>query len=461
MILSTRLRRDRATRPGAVARTFQIRCAIQIWLAVLCIAPACCAADAGSLQPILLPDGVRLILRPDPAAQTVGIAVFVRTPRDVGPFENAVGTIVAHALWYGSTERTRDWTAHTVDQVGGVLETLRTPDYVACSCVTIAGRVEEAADMFCEMLSHADFMPEALAHARHDMIDERRRRSESGFAAAEDRVRSAIAGLEEPDEALIGAVTPAQAREYFRTHYLPAQTVIAVTGGFSPTEVQTDFEAHLYEYTRRTRTQPDLSVPADRPVHVETSHPLSIAGDAAYALVGTSAPRVDSAEFPAYTVLHALLGSGHASRLFRRLRDRLGLGYQVGAVWRADLAAPMIAYLEWDAKGVGVGNATTTLKPDVAISRLNEQLDGVLKDPPGESEVARARGMAIGQDALRHERVRDRAFLLGWYEAMGVGCAYDARFPTLLRNVTRDDVLNVARRYLPSRKTVLALPSIP
>lgn len=313
--------------------------------------------------------------------------------------------------------------------------------------------------MFCETLKHADFTPEALAHARHDILEERRRRSETGFTATEDRIQAALSGEDVPDSALFDAVSQARAQDYFRSRYLPDRTVIAVTGDFAPAEVQTDFEAHLFEYDRTSRQQLEYGTSAMPFVRPAPIPPLSVRGDAAYALVGVPAPRVDSPDYPAYTVLRSLLGVGHASRLFRRLRDQLGLGYRVGASWRSDLAAPMIAYLEWDANRTSGANAAPALTPDAALHRLNGELDALLTDPPNDAELARARGIAIGQDALRHERVRDRAFLLGWYESMGVGYDFDSRFPGLLQHVTREDVLRIARVYLSSRAPALAVPA--
>ncbi len=75
--------------------------------------------------------------------------------------------------------------------------------------------------------------------------------------------------------------------------------------------------------------------------------------------------------------------------------------------------------------------------------------------------MKRARNVAIGQDALRHERARDRAFLLGWYETLGRGIAYDTEFPRKLAQVTREDIARVAKTYLRVRANVAVLPSTP
>ena len=41
-----------------------------------------------------------------------------------------------------------------------------------------------------------------------------------------------------------------------------------------------------------------------------------------------------------------------------------------------------------------------------------------------------------------------RAALLGYVELYGLGLDYPWRYPEILNRITRDDILNVARKYL-------------
>jgi predicted Zn-dependent peptidase len=170
--------------------------------------------------------------------------------------------------------------------------------------------------------------------------------------------------------------------------------------------------------------------------------------------MATPAPSVTDPDYPAFLVLQAALGSGHASRLFRRVRDALGIGYEVGASFRAELGEPLIAYLQWDP-----GRSASTPAPTAALKLLTEQMDLLRSEPLTDSELVRARNMAIGRDALRHERARERAYLLGWYEVMGAGVAFDADLPRRLTAVTRDDILRTVKTYLSQRASALVIPS--
>ncbi|HZT41672.1 MAG TPA: pitrilysin family protein [Chthonomonadaceae bacterium] len=406
-------------------------------------------------QRVTLTDGVRLILNPEPDADVVALCVFVRRVEpDRTPQEEAIGEVVAHALFFGSLNRSYDAVMDSIGQVGGGLEIRQTPDTIAITCVTVPRQVREAIYLLCESLKNADFEPEALERARKDLLKERQQHPQDLFSAAYDALSARVRGVPEaPDPFLYQHVTQQQAQAYFQAHYLPARTVIAVGGRFNAPLVQSDFDNLLFDYDRQP---PRPLAPADPPQPSLGGSPqqYSTPGGAAYALVATSTPAVTDPDYPAFLVLHAALGSGHASRLFRRVRDTLGIGYEVGASFRANLGEPLIAYLQWDP-----GRAASAPAPPAALKLLTAQMDTLISDPLTDAELVRARNMAIGRDALRHERARDRAFLLGWYEVMGAGYAFDADLPHRLASVTRDDVLRVAKTYLSQRASALVIPA--
>jgi predicted Zn-dependent peptidase len=249
------------------------------------------------------------------------------------------------------------------------------------------------------------------------------------------------------------------ALDYFQSRYVPDRIAIAVVGRFDPQQVQTYFDANLSDFDRLS----NLRLPVENDTRIdEQKLTLASSGNTAYALVATAAPGVASPDYPAFVVLETLLGEGRASRLFRRVRDTMGFGYEVGVSYQADRAAPLVVYIEWDAARSGAapsapGSAMPT--PAQALHLLTAQIAGILSDPPTTAEMTRAHNLAIGQYALLHERTRDRAFLLAWYEVMGLGVTFDVDLPRRIAVVTQQDVLRAARVYLSSMATALALPS--
>jgi predicted Zn-dependent peptidase len=82
---------------------------------------------------------------------------------------------------------------------------------------------------------------------------------------------------------------------------------------------------------------------------------------------------------------------------------------------------------------------------------------------PTDTEIARARAYLKGRYALRHERLRDRAYLLGWSEVMGLGWSFDPEFDARINAVSAARVQHLARQILVQNNPVLAvtLPELP
>jgi predicted Zn-dependent peptidase len=406
-----------------------------------------------------LPNGVRLILKPEAAAELVAISICVNTDVDRNVYDDAAGELVARTLFSSSLNRSREKLAAAVTQVGAGIETVRTADHVNITCVSLAAQVREAVYLLCEVLKNADF--DALERVRAELVAEQKR-GPSGIDGGMDFLRRALQARPDLSELPFGRITRTQVGDYFRRRYVPERTAIAVVGKFDAQSIQTAFRDSLADFDR---TGPRIVRSGSLYSHA-TNYPvrtLAQYGSSAYVLTAMPAPAMSDDDFPAFIVLKAVLGEGHASRLFQRLRDTRGIGYNVGAVCRPTLSDPLVAYLQWEARADSAArserpDADRPMSAQTALGLLNRQLDELISNPPTASEVERARNLAVGRELLSHERVRDRAFLLALYEAMGVGANFDATLPKRLSQVTRDDVLRVAQSYLTPRASVILSP---
>lgn len=422
------------------------------------------AGAEDSTQPVrrqIISNAVRLIMKPEAASEVVAISIYIRMEANVRPGDEAIGEIVSHSLFGSSLNQSRDAIVDSISRVGGRVEIVRTPQYVAIHCTTLPHQIKEAIYLLTQTLKNADFAPGALDRACQNILLERSKRKRNDFIEAYHTLKYQLQGIAEPDDRELRQVTTAQAMEYFRAHYLPERTVVAIVGHFDPVQVQTSFDNQFFDYDRKALRAPRFTVDnsLESPDVKLERRPYQPGTTIAYAMAAAAAPGLKSPDYPAFTVLKALLGGGHASRLFRRIRDEQGLGYNVGAIFQPELSDPLIAYLSWDISNSRAGSQTgKPFSPKEALEKLTDQLMSVQTDSPNETEITRARNVAIGQFALRHERAQERASLFAWYEVMGVGYGYDSTFPQLLASVRREDVLRVSRIYIASLSTLIVVP---
>lgn len=444
-----------------------------LYSALVCLFIHMACPAGAELHRVVLPNNVRLVLRPVASADLVAISICVRTEPDRSPAEDAAAEIVARSLFSSSLNRSHASLSASISEVGGTIETVRTAEHVDITCVALPAQVREAVYLLCEVLKNTDFA--AMERTRDGLIAEQKRGG-SGIPGGLDILRRELQGRPDLSDLPYSRVTRAQVSAYFQSRYVPERTAIAVVGRFDLQSVQTALRDSLADFdrtgARAIRSGPLYGHATNFPTRV-----LKQPGASGYALVATPAPSLSDRDYPAFMVLKSILGEGHASRLFQRLRDAQGIGYNVGASWQTSLSDPLVAYLQWEARtpadsgaapGAPAARAGSgqvydaapqeALTPEAALRLLSEQVDSLLSGPPSEAEVERGRNIAIGREALRHERTRDRAFLLAWYEAMGVGAEFDDGLPARLAAVTRADVMRVAHDYLSLRASVLIVP---
>jgi zinc protease len=156
-------------------------------------------------------------------------------------------------------------------------------------------------------------------------------------------------------------------------------------------------------------------------------------GDNAVVLLATACPGPDRPEFAAATVLHAVLGQGEGSRLFRALRDRLGLTYSIVSDVSPSRLCGMMAI-----------SVSCEPKQTAEVFRIMQSEVAALKvHPPTEDEVQRARAYLTSSYILGHQRNAEVAHYLGLFEVLSPG-RHEGDLAAMVAAVTPAEVCRAA-----------------
>ena len=453
--------RSAETERGATMRSLQASLLVvsAILLQIACagqILPAKSRADAdSSIRRVVLPGGTRAILKTEPESELVALTVCIRIEPDATTTEAVTGELVSRALFGSSRNRSREEILNSLARVGGSLETQKTPETVTITVLTLPDQVREAIGLVMDSLKNADFSQESLDRARKSLNETKRQREENGLLAAYSQLKQTLQGGLLDIDTEGGRLTTAQAELYYRTRYLPERTVVSIVGRFDLKSALSSLETNCLDYTRKPVRPADFK-PVFRGVSPSAIPTLRQSGASGFALIACPSPSVGSSDYPAFLTLQALLGIGHASRLYRQTRELKGAGYGVGTFYNPLLSDPLMLYFQWEAKSA---SGEASLGAEDVIKLLNSQLDSLQKSPPDEAELRRAKSVAIGKAAILHERIKSRATLLAWYEAMGRGYDFDRTLPDEIEKVQLKDIQRVAVAYLKTRTSALGLPA--
>lgn len=225
----------------------------------------------------------------------------------------------------------------------------------------------------------------------------------------------------------------------FHTLYHPAATTIAVVGDIDPAAVMALIERFFGDWQAPGApprvTLPDpLPLPDQRRVHIALDGKSQT--DVIWAVHGLDRR---SPDYYAASVANMILGQlGIGGRLGERVREEQGLAYYCGSSLDADLGAG-----PWTAMA-GVNPAHV----ERAIDAIVREIKQFAAEGPTEQELADARDFMTGRLAIGLETNDSIASTLLGIERYQLGLDYIERYPAIISSIDRDQVVEVARRYL-------------
>jgi zinc protease len=146
--------------------------------------------------------------------------------------------------------------------------------------------------------------------------------------------------------------------------------------------------------------------------------------------------------------MNYILGAGgFSSRLMDSIRDNQGLAYSVGSHFQTNLMPG--AFL--------VSLQTRNEAANQAISGVLTELNRIRDAPVTDQELTDAKAYLIGSFPLRFDTVSKLAEVLSLVELYGLGLDYFNKYPKLIEQITKDDVLRAAKQYLHPNRYALVV----
>jgi len=411
------------------------------------VIPAQAAYETGGVVKTILSNGVTILVRPEPGASVAAIEIFMRLgAHDENESNAGIGHLLAGSILAGTETRSAVKLARLVSEVGGNFHAAWQWNYLEVYAVTLPEMCEETISLLADSVRNSKLDEAAVEYSRSATLRECRRQEEDPFNSAYTAVRRLVHHgtpydrpyLGDPDA--VSTISRQQLKEFYERDLAPERIVVSIVGNVDPAQVTRKVEVCFGNMVRRS-TQPlkaEESMP--RGTGELTIHK---AGPAAYVMLGYPAAGVEDADYPAMCVANVLLGGNKSSLLFANLREERGVGYQVGSLYPALRGGShIVAYLGMDSARATPD--TVALVRDLMLEQVGLLRSGRFAD----DDLERAKRFLIGHHARRHERARDRAFHLGWHEAMGLGYQYDFQYADKIKLVTRGDVDRVCARFL-------------
>lgn len=389
---------------------------------------------------ITLPNGIRYIPIPLPEQRTATVLVLVATGSAYETKkENGIAHFLEHMCFKGTTRRPlATQISMELDALGAEYNAFTTGEYTGYYAKVAAHRLPEAVDLV------ADLFNDPLLPA--DEIEREKGVIEGEIAMYEDMPMRKIgddfqrllygdqpAGWSVAGEKeTIRTFTRKDFLRYRASHYRTEGTVVIVAGSFDPARisalVRKQFSSALRGKApakKRTRkwTQGSRVAVTDK------------ASDQTHLMLGVPAFGYGDKRRAALTVLSAVLGGGMSSRLFVRLREKMGVGYYVYAGAQV--------FIDHGFFAVSAGVDSTRVGE--VIPAILEELSRMKDEYVDPAELVRVKALLSGRIDMGLESSDEYAEYFGIRTVLGRELKMPDAVKKELTKVTADEVRSLAR----------------
>jgi zinc protease len=245
----------------------------------------------------------------------------------------------------------------------------------------------------------------------------------------------------------VSKLTPDDVRRFYHQYYRMGSTVIAVVGDVDTMEIKAALEKELAGAAGKVPPQavpPTPKVPSG--VHLDVIN-RNVAQ--ANLIMGFPGMERSNPDFYRFQVMNYVLGGGgFASRLMAVVRSKAGLAYSIGSENDAGKFTGAIR----------IALQTKNRSANESMKLIVQQLEEIRDKPVSDAELASAKKFLIGSFPLKIDRQSAIADYMLDIELYGLGLDYIDKYPGYVSAVTREQVQEVAHKYLhPDAMIVVAV----
>ncbi|HKN88160.1 MAG TPA: pitrilysin family protein [Nitrospiraceae bacterium] len=413
-------------------------------------------AQAADINPVrfVMPNGLTVLVQEQHALPIVQIHALIKAGAAHDPSDKAgLANLVAGLLDEGTTTRSANQIGEQIEFVGGALQAKAGEDFTTASARVLKKDIELGFELLADILLHPAFAEHELERVRSQILGEiQSEKDDPGQVAGKafkqvvfpsHPYRWPITGTEET----LPKIKRADVVQFYTREYVPNQTILTIVGDITADQARTQLAKRFGAWKRGDSSARTLPPPHQ----LEKSVVKLIEKDLTQAtiLMGHVGISRTNPDYYAVTVMNYILGAGgFSSRLMDSIRDNQGLAYHVGSHFEANLmAGPFIISLQ-----------TRNEAANQAITGVVTELNRIREGPVSDQELSEAKSYLIGSFPLRVDTISKLADVLALVELYGLGLDYFSRYPKLIEQVTKEDVLRVAKQYLhPTRYALVVV----
>jgi zinc protease len=406
-----------------------------------------------------LENGLRVAVVPIPGLLSAAVLLAIEAGQWFEPpFRPGIGRLTAQAMLRGTTTRDAKTWADALDGIGAAARLDVGSHAATFSAQSLGSDLEALLALMADAVINPAFADKEVELVRQQTVAQIEEDAKNTRAVAERSWRELVYPKGHPFRArpigdldVVRAASGSDLREYHRGAIRPDGAVLVVAGGVDPQQVF-DASAKAFAAWRAGGPREERKVPEAR--LATAVRKLEVVPDKTQSdvvLGWPGLPRTDPRFVAARVTNMVFAADTFASRAGHVVRDELGLAYYVFSTLGGSRGqSPWVVRM-----GVNPINV------ERAVSTTLDELRKIVDGKVAEEDLELAQDKMVGELDVARESPAGVASLLLEGEVFQLGPDYAERYPRELRAVTLEQVVEIARTFLPPDRHALSIAGPP
>jgi len=353
-----------------------------------------------------------------------------------------VTRLLSRLLTKDTRKRSAEELALEIESVGGGIGSSTGNNTFGVSVHALRSDLERVVDLLGETLLEPAFLPDVLERERSYQLVQIKAEADRPFSVAMNAMRRRLYGTHpygfESNGTVesVGSLGREAVVAMHRRFVNGGNGVVGVFGDLDPDRaeamIRSRFE-HSLPQGEREFSSPACGLPENFAGTIDLQHEK----EQAVLLIGYRTVDVHHPDNPALEMIDEAC-SDMASRLFIRIREKLGLAYSVGVSRMVGFAPGFLVFYL----------STAPEKLDLAEEEMLSEIDQIVREGLANEEFERAKASWLGREAIHLQGARELASSATIDELVGLGWDHYRKTPAIVSALTREQVRDAAMSHL-------------
>jgi zinc protease len=392
-----------------------------------------------------LPNGMKLYLLEDHELPLIDGVARIRTGNLFDPPDKiGLATLTGIVMRTGGTRGTTgDQLDQELESLAADVETNIGESSGTVSFNALKENTDEVLGVFHDVLTSPEFRQDKIDLAKDQLRSTIARQNDDAHGVVEREFADLVYGKDTPygwdiKYATINRIGRDDLINFYKRYVFPSNVMLAVWGDFNAAEMKAKIEKLFADWNI---TQPPVpAFPAVRNTPAPGVY-LAVKSDVAqtFFAIGQLGGDLRDKDYPALEVMSDILGGGFRSRLFQRVRTRMGNAYEIEADWGADYDHPGLFEINGSTKSAATVETIRAIREEVEKIRTSEVTD---------DELNTAKQSTLNSLVFAFDTKSKTLGRVLTYEYYGYPKDFIQQYQKALAAVTKADVLRVAKQRL-------------